>query len=899
MRNEYKYSAFISHSGNLDDALKLQRKIARYSLPLYLRDKNKSFFKRVLFPERLKKCVLDATDFSANKLSSEIKGYIEESKDIIVICSHNTGNPPKDKHDWVSDEIRYYLELERGRSPIPFIVEGEPYTNDENECFPLALREIKDKDIYSNSEGLGANLKKDGWWKATIRVIAGLLDLPFDDLWQREKRRRRRRILFVSLFVLCLLSLAFAGYRQLLKSEYARKAREIVENIEKTGDYYTAKQDALKISPSKWKLLRPLVPEAEEALRIAMSRNDLWLRYAPDAFTPDGKHLVRTTNDSIVFVNLVSGKTEKAICFTAASYPKNTVVKNIQMKRGVGSHVGGMHLHPDGEHIIWKDNDVVKIGNMTNVSDIDSFVVVGNNEVISQDCRYLLTTEFCKDNYKVHLYDISKKCEVSRLDNENYSSAIFDANNTHVALMNKQAQVLKCYRVEDLKLEGTFQVPYNTTDNFSFSPDGTKILCRASHSLLLNLENGSVKQLPSHFQNTAFHPTDNYIVSVHENSIVFYDTLANLIDSISLCYKLIPYNYKISSDGRYLLSSHNVVELKHIHVDKVKGCLVKTNQKNNCFYTLSDSVLYKYDMTMMRVVDSLCLSNTVLLCQWKVFGAKVTQMDHTLIDVSCHDEYVATVRDNVMYLWNFGTKRCESTIELAAVEKLEFDKNQDNVLYVFQSEMNGISIPKTRITKLNINGNVIKKENSCPLRYGSIRNGIHNHVGIIDEARYFTTFNDTLLIVDPLKTDSQKMSGVKLICTGNDINNCWISNNKMFVYGNDAILRLYDVNSFKEEQAYQLGNFIYTPQYNISRKLILFKDLGNINKGLELSSLRVIDTKTSYNYTINKLIEHVPVTNFMFTPDEQHIVYSDHEYTYIIDFQDDRKLVERAVAICK
>lgn len=733
MRNEYKYSAFISHSGNLDDALKLQRKIARYSLPLYLRDKNKSFFKRVLFPERLKKCILDATDFSANKLSSEIKEYIEESKDIIVICSHNTGNPLKDKHDWVSDEIRYYLGLGRGRSPIPFVVEGEPYTNDENECFPLALREIKDKDIYSNSEGLGANLKKDGWWKATIRVIAGLLDLPFDDLWQREKRRRRRKILFVTLFVLCLLSLAFAGYRQLLKSEYARKAKEIMEVLESTGDYYSAKQDALKISPSKRGILRPYVPEVEGVLRIAMSRNDFIVRQ--EDFVKKGDSLIYQKNDTICFVN-----------------PSK----------------------------------------------------------------------------------------------------------------------------------------------------------------------GSLRQFPAHLNSVILHPTKKCFVGVHMKSVVFYDLSYNLIDSIPLSYCLFCYEcdnptLKISSDGRYLLVENHVVELKHVDVDKVKGCLVKTNQRNNCFYTLSDSVLYKYDMSMMKVVDSLCLSNTVLLCQWKVFGAKVTQMDHTLVDVSSHNEYVATVRDNVLYLWSFKTKRCESTIEMASVEKLEFDKNQDNILYVFQSEMNGLLTPKTRITKLSINGNVIKKENSCLLRYGSIGNGIHNHVGIIDEARYFTTFNDTLLIVDPLKSDNQSMSGVKLICTENDIKNCWICNNKLIVLENDAVLHVYDVKDFKGKQVYQYGDnidkilyhkynegfFIYNPQFNNKGRFILYKRIGGSIVCRDLSDLQVIDTKTSHVFSMTKLVEHVPVTNFMFTPDDQYIVYSDHEYTYIIDFQDDRKLVERALAICK
>ena len=57
---------------------------------------------------------------------------------------------------------------------------------------------------------------KDPRHKALIRLIAGLLDVDFDLLWQRELRRRRRqyaRAAAASLALLLAAALSLCGHR--------------------------------------------------------------------------------------------------------------------------------------------------------------------------------------------------------------------------------------------------------------------------------------------------------------------------------------------------------------------------------------------------------------------------------------------------------------------------------------------------------------------------------------------------------------------------------------------------------------------------------------------------------------------------------------------------------------
>ena len=98
-----------------------------------------------------------------------------------MLCSPNAA-----KSIWVDKEIRHFRETGRADKVLALIITGTPNSGDPaTECFPLAFRE---------TEPLAANLVTDGRQSALTRVTASLANVPFDALWQRERRRQRRQM---------------------------------------------------------------------------------------------------------------------------------------------------------------------------------------------------------------------------------------------------------------------------------------------------------------------------------------------------------------------------------------------------------------------------------------------------------------------------------------------------------------------------------------------------------------------------------------------------------------------------------------------------------------------------------------------------------------------------------
>jgi hypothetical protein len=86
----------------------------------------------------------------------------------------------------VDKEIRHFRETGRADKVLALIIAGTPNSGDDaTECFPPAFRE---------TEPLAADLVLDGRTSALTRVAAGLTSVPFDALWQRQRRRERRQM---------------------------------------------------------------------------------------------------------------------------------------------------------------------------------------------------------------------------------------------------------------------------------------------------------------------------------------------------------------------------------------------------------------------------------------------------------------------------------------------------------------------------------------------------------------------------------------------------------------------------------------------------------------------------------------------------------------------------------
>ena len=174
----YAYDAFISYSHrDMKWARWLQRRLESYRPPRSSSQERPSGSRLRVFR--------DQTDLAGAELQASLHREMDASRYLIVICS-----PAAAASRWVNEEIRYFCSLGRRSRIIPFIVAGEPSSDSaELECYPAALRE------GGGDEPLGVSVQEIGRSKAFLKAASILLDLRFNRLVDREKRRRLRTAL--------------------------------------------------------------------------------------------------------------------------------------------------------------------------------------------------------------------------------------------------------------------------------------------------------------------------------------------------------------------------------------------------------------------------------------------------------------------------------------------------------------------------------------------------------------------------------------------------------------------------------------------------------------------------------------------------------------------------------
>lgn len=195
----YKYFAFISYRHtDIKEAKRLQALLETYSLPTALQkvkpDAPKHFH-----------VFRDTDELTSGELTEELHKKLDDSKWLVVICS-----PDSAQSEYVGQEIAYFRKKRRSKEIIPFIIKGTPHSK-ESECFHPQL-------TLGGLELLGIDVQAEQsqFWRmrfhrAFIRLVAKMLDLSFDDLWQRRVRYLRRlRNMQITILAIIIGAIAYA-----------------------------------------------------------------------------------------------------------------------------------------------------------------------------------------------------------------------------------------------------------------------------------------------------------------------------------------------------------------------------------------------------------------------------------------------------------------------------------------------------------------------------------------------------------------------------------------------------------------------------------------------------------------------------------------------------------------
>jgi tetratricopeptide (TPR) repeat protein len=180
-----RYSAFISYNHrDRDWAVWLHRALERYSVPKRLWGRPARWGK---IGNRLPPVFRDRDELATSSdLATSVKEALAESAFLVVICSPNSA-----RSKWVDEEIKTFVAAGREKFIRLIIVDGEPHSPDpERECLPPAL--VRD----GAPEPLAADVRPEGDGKqaAKLKILAGILGLPYDELRQREAARRQKRL---------------------------------------------------------------------------------------------------------------------------------------------------------------------------------------------------------------------------------------------------------------------------------------------------------------------------------------------------------------------------------------------------------------------------------------------------------------------------------------------------------------------------------------------------------------------------------------------------------------------------------------------------------------------------------------------------------------------------------
>ena len=266
---ERSYIAFISYRHlplEMATAKKLHKRIEHYVIPAELRKGGKKKLGLVFRDQ-------DELPTSSN-LSANIRLALDRSKYLIVICTPETSKSP-----WVLREITYFLEHHDHDHVLAVLADGTP-----DEAFPQPLTELRSEsgDLLEQIEPLAANIVADSDAKRarlfrveSLRILAALIGCPFDALYKREQRFRRRRTA-IALGTVAVIAAAFIGMLLNRNAEIRAQLQRTLISESKTlaalseqayleGDYDGALRYALQALPGEERE-RPYVAEAEFAL---------------------------------------------------------------------------------------------------------------------------------------------------------------------------------------------------------------------------------------------------------------------------------------------------------------------------------------------------------------------------------------------------------------------------------------------------------------------------------------------------------------------------------------------------------------------------------------------------------------------------------------------------------
>lgn len=489
MSESYKYFAFISYkSEDVEWAIWLQHELEHYHLPA-------SYNGRTDVRQELRPVFRDIDELSAGNLPNQIQQALHNSQNLIVICS-----PQAARSKWVNQEIETFISLDKTDRIFPFIVDGKSPT----EYYPPALLNLP-----RTEERLGGEVCKNGRDAAFIKVVAGMLGLGFDSLWNRyekekaEEERKAREQRY--------------GLLKLKSRFLAEKADELI----KEGDSHKACKLMLEVLPSDTEPDVPITSETEMILRkarihkSAIMHGHSELVYSVN-FSPDGKLIVSAAADKTIrlwdindckqIANPIIGHTD-AVKYASFS-PNGNLIVSLSFDRTVriwdaatGKQLGNPivvekevteEIRPNDDSTTASMNlfpsifdDPWDYYNIEEEPLYETQVVIKrsmfNSVSFSPDCKRLVTTN---DN-EIRIWEVEthKQIGLPLLGHKaTVNSAVYDSSGNFIVSASDDKAIIIWDAKTGCQIGQPFEGHEDGVFSAEFSPDGKRIVSTSRDS---------------------------------------------------------------------------------------------------------------------------------------------------------------------------------------------------------------------------------------------------------------------------------------------------------------------------------------------------------------------------------------------------------------------------------
>lgn len=401
-------------------------------------------------------------------LSDNITSAIQSSEFLIVICS-----PRTPESEWVQKEISSFISYHGRDHILAVLVEGEP-----GESFP---QELLVDDNGNPVEPLAADVR--GMNKGEIdrklktellRLAAPILHCTYDDLRQRHRERRNKKIFTITAATLsffAVLGIAFGLYyahnaavikKALIESQInhskflAAESQEAMRNGDREAAVLLAKE-ALSSEDEFY------VASAEYALNQALHTYDVGKKVKPDRqfttnnqirdfnFDEAGKYI--TAVDYVSYVTVWDVETGNEEFFvdrvgkTTFSYKvidANVIDDNLVILASTGIYI------------------VDKAGNVETIYESEDYAAFGKIDYINK----VAVVEYGNNLFS---FDLSSKKQIGRLDSEDgkqfFTPYYFSNDGKYIAIPknsdDEEPGVMCVYETNGLK-----QIEFDITGNY-------------------------------------------------------------------------------------------------------------------------------------------------------------------------------------------------------------------------------------------------------------------------------------------------------------------------------------------------------------------------------------------------------------------------------------------------